>query len=166
MADNDIMRETHRCFICDGKNLKITELAFGGGGKRARFSCPDCQSKGELTNMEPFRGRELPFETLCGIFAIAGIEILGTRKLPNGYNGPGDYHPWWFVKTAKGWIEIGWRKRVIAIDWSDTGLLATVTQDEVTKGDLYVHAYSEAKAAEYLKVLGELITLYAPKEAV
>lgn len=58
--------------------------------------------------------------------------------------------PWWFVKTPYGWIEIGWRKRVILIDWTDCGGPHEVTADDVTKHGTLVHAWSTAKALEYL----------------
>lgn len=61
--------------------------------------------------------------------------------------------PWWLIKTPFGLIEIGWRKRVISIDWSDTAARVVVTSDEVTKDRTSVHAWSEEKALEYLKAL-------------
>jgi hypothetical protein len=62
------------------------------------------------------------------------------------------YHPdpWWLVRTPAGLVQIGWRKRVINIDWSDTDVRTVVTSDDVTKTETYVHAWSEAKALEYL----------------
>lgn len=57
------------------------------------------------------------------------------------------------MKTPKGLIQIGWRKRVISIDWSDTGIRRVVTEDDVTKDDTMVHAYSYAKALAYLTAL-------------
>jgi len=59
--------------------------------------------------------------------------------------------PWWLVKTKHGLIEIGWRKRVISIDWSDTPIRKHVTKDDVTKDLTSVHAWSLEKAVEYLK---------------
>lgn len=113
--------------------------------------------------MKPWHGYEMPIDKLMALFAIAGIPIIGEPiKLQNKYWQGHDtkyYHPWWFVKTARGWIEIGWRKRVISIDWTDTDIRRVVTDDDVTKGAEYVHAYSEAKASEYLT------TLWAPEVA-
>ena len=51
------------------------------------------------------------------IFTLAGIDVIRMYELPNGYTGLID-HPWWLVKTSAGLIKIGWRKRVISIDWS------------------------------------------------
>jgi hypothetical protein len=91
------------------------------------------------------------------IFLLAGIEISSVFQLANEYwpDTP-DYadlrreSPWWLVRTAAGLVKIGWRKRVISIEWSDTCVRQVVTQDDVTKDDTMVHAYSYAKAVEYL----------------
>lgn len=48
---------------------------------------------------------------------------------------------------------IGWRKRVIQIDWKDCDVKLDVTADDVTKDDFNVHAWSTEKAVEYLKAL-------------
>ena len=61
--------------------------------------------------------------------------------------------PAWLVKTSYGLIQIGWRKRVIAIEWSDTPIRTIVTDDNVTKSDTMVHAWSEETALKYLKAL-------------
>lgn len=94
------------------------------------------------------------------IFTLAGIEALNSKPLPDGYSySPDDerYYQmiprlcWWFIKTPVGWIEIGWRKRVISINWEDTPVRKVVTADDVTKSDTLVHAYSVEKAIEYLR---------------
>lgn len=96
------------------------------------------------------------------IFQLAGIEIKKTWEIVNKYwpNTP-TYDavrtPWWLVKTNKGIIEIGWRKRVISIDWSDTDISCMVTEDDVTKDFDVVHAYSAEKAISYLKTLSPLL---------
>jgi hypothetical protein len=99
-------------------------------------------------------------KTMLGIFQVSGIEVLNHWKLENKY-WPDSYvedimaSPWWLVKTPFGLIEIGWRKRVISIDWSDTNIDKIVTEDQVTKGDSYVHASSDEQAIKYLKVLAD-----------
>ncbi len=96
------------------------------------------------------------------LFALAGFTVDKIKPLINGYGyHPDDrrwpdgtwMEPWWFVKTEIGWIEIGWRKRVIAIDWTETPVRSMLTQDEVTQDVNCVHAWSEEKALEYLKAL-------------
>ncbi len=101
-------------------------------------------------------------EEVKSIFTLSGFEVLAMKELIDGYGYKSDdprffgSYPrtvWWFVKTSFGWIEIGWRKRVIAIDWTDTGIKAAVTEDDVTKDEFKVHAYSFTKAVEYLAKL-------------
>lgn len=94
------------------------------------------------------------------LFTLAGIEVLRVWKLPNRYWPDDDRYaelrrnsPWFLVKTPHGMIEIGWRKRVMNIDWSDTPVRDVVTEDEVTKDKTMVHAWTELKAAEYLQTL-------------
>ena len=61
------------------------------------------------------------------------------------------------VTTQKGRIKLGWRKRVINIDWSESDIDLDgneIFKDErVTTGDKYVHAWSYEKAIEYLTKL-------------
>ncbi len=51
-------------------------------------------------------------------------------------------------------VQIGWRKRVINIDWTDTPIRKVLTEDDVTKSESMVHAYSTMKALEYLTAFG------------
>jgi hypothetical protein len=101
------------------------------------------------------------------IFLLADIEVEKLFQIENGY-WPDHINyaqikkesPWWLVKTKWGLIKIGWRKRVIAIDWEDTPIRQEITTDDVTKELDCVHAYSYSKAIAYLsnwKKLAECI---------
>lgn len=65
--------------------------------------------------------------------------------------------PWFIVTTKKGRIKIGWRKRVIEINW----LGSTIEQssqslfpnEDVTRFDQTIHAWSLEKAEEYINKL-------------
>ncbi len=65
--------------------------------------------------------------------------------------------PWYRLKfvnsTGSHEITIGWRKRVINIDWSKSGkdLQHLFTEENVTKSAFNVHAYGYEKATGYLK---------------
>jgi hypothetical protein len=155
---NDLMRMTHTCLVCGEPSLEIREYGHGGSGRRATFECKMCKSTGKLSNMQPWKGNEFPLDKLKALFVLAGIEIIGAPKeLKNQYWGelPDGAYPWWFVKTKFGWIEIGWRKRVVDIDWSDTPLRIVVTDRNVTKDGHFVHAYSYEEVLEYLTTLAQ-----------
>jgi hypothetical protein len=154
---------THLCLVCKGLNARLVQVKIGSG-TTVETTCPDCKAIGTISNAEPWYGRELPIDLLRSIFAVAGIPIISDpRKLQNRYWSEESkyYHPWWFVKTPFGWIEIGWRKRVISIDWTHTTIRTTVTTDDVTKDEAMVHAYSEAKAVEYLTALKQAASVEA-----
>lgn len=96
------------------------------------------------------------------LFALAGIPVLNIKPLIDGYGcSPSDpryfetppRQVWWFVKTPAGWIEIGWRKRVISIDWSDTAIRKVITSDDTTKWTNGVHAWTIQDALRYLTAL-------------
>jgi len=152
------------CLVCGKQTLHVRERGIGGG-EQVKVECSECKSTGTIGNIKPFRGIELSEKELEGLFALAGIEIINKWKLHNGYwnrpNETGNYFPWWLVKTQSGLIEIGWRKNVMQIDWSDTGVRAEVTKDEVTKDETGVHAWTEEKALEYLKELRRQMTIAA-----
>lgn len=90
------------------------------------------------------------------IFATAGFKNIKTNATQNRYCGCDYCAPWFNVKTKYGNILIGWRKRVINIDWSgltkreDRRLLHLFNGEDVTKEFAYIHAYGWDKAQDYL----------------
>lgn len=97
-------------------------------------------------------------DCFAAIFLLAGITVTKWYELPNHY-WPEAYadlraaHPWQLAMTPHGPIEIGWRKRVISIDWEGTPARLLVTDDKVTKEETLVHAYSYADALAYMQKL-------------
>lgn len=92
------------------------------------------------------------------ILTLAGLKPDRMWELANGYwplapSYDDVRYPWWLAQTSIGLIRMGWRKRVISIEWDATPHRHTVTSDEVTKDDTSVHAHSVAKAVEYLTTL-------------
>lgn len=79
------------------------------------------------------------------------------EEIPNEYcKGACCYdRPWLIVTTNRGRIKIGWRKRVINIDWKDSTIKQSGHQlfpnDEVTRWETGIHAYSYEDATRYLK---------------
>lgn len=106
------------------------------------------------------------------LFLLAGLNIESSYELPNEYWPDCDEYadirrnsPWWLVKTEFGLVKIGWRARVISIDWSDTPYrsgvskfadgrdIEVLTTDDVTKSETMVHAYGYGKAVQHLSAL-------------
>lgn len=99
-------------------------------------------------------------EEMLALFLLAGIEVLGDWELANKYWPRVEAYaalcmnsPWWLVRTKAGLVKIGRRKRVISIEWADTSIRKVITEDEVTKDEAGVHAWSYLKALEYLELL-------------
>lgn len=94
------------------------------------------------------------------LMTLAGFQVDKTWELANQYWPRTDHYyeeivkgPGFLFDTPQGLIEISTRKRVIVIDWIGTSMRCNncvLTEDQVTKGDHYVHAHSTAKAVEYL----------------
>ena len=96
------------------------------------------------------------------IFEKAGFKELDVRLLetPNQYYQCDYYACWFNVNTIYGTgILIGWRKRVINIDWSQWGydFSYLFPDEDVTKWKNGIHAWGEDKAIEYLsKIVQEI----------
>lgn len=81
------------------------------------------------------------------------------EEIPNGYCSSWccRHLPWFIVTTRVGRFKIGWRKRVIQIDWSEcpgSGLAdALFTDENVTKDNRMIHAWSYEKAREYIQAV-------------
>lgn len=86
-------------------------------------------------------------------------EPIFVEEIPNGYCSRACCinYPWFIVTTKIGHIKIGWRKRVINIDWSKTIVKATAENlfpnEEVTMEGHSIHAWGYEKAKEYLDIL-------------
>lgn len=106
-------------------------------------------------------------EAVAALFAFAEIPVLGITQVPNQYWPESPRYdsvrtPWWNVQTKHGIILIGWRKRVLNIDWSKTPIRMTITDDDVTKSVDAVHAYNIGKALTYLSTLSAALYDYKP----
>lgn len=70
--------------------------------------------------------------------------------------------PWFKAVTSLGVITLGWRKRVISIDWSESEVKATAQElfpdENVTKEGRLIHAWGYDKAKEYIDKLHQQIT--------
>ena len=100
--------------------------------------------------------REAHIDKLKDLFKEAGFESIYVKVIDNQYSNHPVYfsNPWIEVTTTKGLIKIGWRKRVINLDWSESDINVYAetlfAQENVTKGDKLIHCWSYEKAIEYL----------------
>lgn len=101
---------------------------------------------------------------LRGVVQAAGIQGV-VEEIPDQYWPETPAYdavksPWLRVHTHRGTIVIGWRKRVIAIDWSHGSFLThgsvVVAKPENTHGERMCHAWGYQEAIECLQRLREL----------
>lgn len=99
------------------------------------------------------------------IFQRAGLPAIYMEQLPNGYCDKSCciHEPWWRVTSRLGPITIGWRKRVINIDWSNSAVPKNCVKElfadeDVTKAETMIHAWSEEKAVDYLRRLATQVS--------
>ena len=96
---------------------------------------------------------------------LFGDHKIFVETIPNGYCSRAccRHLPWFVVTTGIGRIKIGWRKRVINIDWSDTTLKTSAEllfpDEDVTKYEHLIHAWSLDKAREYLNRILDSISV-------
>ncbi len=99
---------------------------------------------------------------LTGLFELAGFDVIYVETVDSEYCKESCCYkfPWVIVTTKKGRIKLGWRKRVMNLDWSDSDL--DIDGEELFKGEKtttgtnYIHCWGEEKAVEYLKKLDEI----------
>ena len=81
------------------------------------------------------------------------------EEIPNGYCSQYccKHLPWFIVTTQVGRVKIGWRKRVIQIDWSETRNTKNseelFAKEDVTKEAKMIHAWSYEDAKRYLEAI-------------
>ena len=97
----------------------------------------------------------------AALLALFGDNKIYVKEIPNQYY-PDSVFPWFTVYTTKGPIRIGWRKRVINIDWSESNIPHfpedLFAGEDTTIGsrvleDRYIHAWGYEKAKEYIDKL-------------
>jgi len=103
-------------------------------------------------------------EKLASIFETAGFEVPYLKIVDNEYSNSYHYYdqPWVTLYTDKGPIKVGWRKRVIHLEWDQ--LHINMYADEIfpkektTKGPYHIHCWGEDKLSEYAKQLAAIST--------
>jgi hypothetical protein len=111
----------------------------------------------ETIRLDPEAGRRAAQER-SKIVALFPQPIF-VEEIPNRYcNQPCcSRRPWFVVTTPRGRITIGWRKRVLSIDWSDSAINFAASElfplEDVTKDGRLIHAWGYEQAAKYIGVL-------------
>jgi hypothetical protein len=87
----------------------------------------------------------------------SGFGTAFVEEIPNEYCKCCPHKVWLKIQTACGIIKMGWRKRVLVLDWSQTVIHKTALQlfkdEQVTMDNYMIHCWGYEKATEYLKVL-------------
>lgn len=165
----DVMTTEEAQLFLRGESLS---WGFGPSFPAPDARCPECCKGWALENATDFATRsdsERPtfFHKACNrrriaiaeraatesAFAEAGYPRVNLISQPNQYC-PCDVCPPWYLAQVGELppITIGWRKRVIVIDWEASGmpLPELFAGEKVTKSDTMIHAWGYAKASEYL----------------
>lgn len=90
--------------------------------------------------------------------SVYDLKQLIFKPIPNEYCACDSCPPWFIVTTPDGQIKIGWRKRVINIEWLEDYKTfdEKFDSEDVTKGfgicgdERYIHAWGKEKCKEYL----------------
>ena len=96
---------------------------------------------------------------LTELFELAGFDTIHVETIDSEYCREACCYkyPWIIVTTKKGRIKLGWRKRVINLDWSESDITAMGESlfkgESTTIGEKYIHCWGKDKALEYLKKL-------------
>jgi hypothetical protein len=113
----------------------------------------------EWAKINEAKEREEHVVELTGLFHLAGFDFIHVETIDSEYCSKSCCYkfPWIIVTTPKGRIKLGWRKRVMNLDWSDSDLgidgEKMFADQNVTKGKSYIHCWGKEKAIEYLKKL-------------
>jgi hypothetical protein len=93
------------------------------------------------------------------LMELFGDEKIFAEEIPNGYSTSWYYSmsPWYKVTTSKGIITLGWRKRVIEIQYEQRVNAASADSlfpdEDVTKSGRMIHAWGYDKAKRYISLI-------------
>lgn len=108
-----------------------------------------------ITDPDVINERELVKASLLALFD----DRIYAEEIPNEYTKDawGISRPWFLVTTRIGHIKIGWRKRVIEIDWARTDVSTSAEDlfpaESVTKLGRSIHAWGYDDAKRYIETL-------------
>lgn len=115
--------------------------------------------KAETERLDP-SNVELAEQQKQQILNLFSGHAIFVEQIPSGYSHTDPFYknfPWYKITTKAGRIEIGWRKRVIQIDWSDsviqTHAIELFPNEDTTKEGKLIHAWGYEKAKQYIETL-------------
>jgi len=91
------------------------------------------------------------------VLSVFGDEVIYVEEIPNGYCSKPccSHRPWFWVTTKVGHFQIGWRKRVLVVDWKRTTCKTSAEDlfpnENVTKYEQLIHAWSYDDARKYVQ---------------
>jgi hypothetical protein len=99
--------------------------------------------------------RNLARSKMESVFKTAGYHQIALNETPNQYWRDPEALPWFEVTTEHGFFVIGWRKRVISIEWGESLKVPeeTFADQDVTKDHEMIHAWGYDKAISYLTAI-------------
>lgn len=100
-------------------------------------------------------------ESFVATLTLAGLKPTHKWQLVNQYGSVEYRGSWWLFKTTIGLIRLGWRHRVIEIDYSQIPVNESILDEEDTdvtedRTRRYAHAWTDEKCLSYLKNLRDL----------
>ncbi len=101
------------------------------------------------------KNKELQKKNILSLFEASSVYV---KEIPNEYYSAWSYRsPWFLITTCYGVIKVGWRKRVLVIDWKDSDIKVFAEDlfkdEKTTKGDYMIHAWSYEDAKKYIDAL-------------
>ncbi len=103
-------------------------------------------------------------DSIKDLFVGQSAVIGFFEEIPNRYGRPDDAfyvnEPWYKIHTLFGVLIVGWRKRVMNIDWSGmltvpNGKVLFPNEGQTTVGKDYIHVWTPEKGREYINKIFE-----------
>jgi hypothetical protein len=122
-------------------NVHDSVYRYAAGDEPEHFAHPTC------VRARLAREHEAYFKSAL---ADAGFQFVKLASRPNGYMEHPTAPPWFEARTEIGKIVLGWRKRVVNVDWSDASKVDLFPGCDDTHGSGYRHAWTRDSLVDVL----------------
>lgn len=145
--------------LCMNLGRKLEDVDKDIIDRAMREMMKELHARSALLNPDNIRWKKEWIAKAIECFKLAGLDPLSIQEIPNEYCGPlcCPHRVWLLVNTLHGTFKVGWRKRVIDLDWSKMNnpkdYRKLFGKEDVTQGASYIHCWSYEKLVEYLKAL-------------